>query len=719
MTTNRNDAGGEDALAIAQRLACCGYPVGFFPPGSKTPRNGGVKSFTTNPAALERWRAQYDDCCNVAVTPRDGEMIVDVDLYKLDGEARTRAEAAVRALIESMGCTAQQSARGGLHLVTRDIPGFGSADVMALFGSPGEVKRPMAGYVMAVGSTFGAGTYTELPGHEWDGRAAPSLPDTTAPAHAGDAAQVPLLDEPPHARIPRASETTTKVAQLRRLGTTVKSVDPRRWDEHDPWLNEWFFVCHHETGGTAEGLELCLEVSALFANCDFEDIRYRWGTLGQRGGPVRAMGTLVRVVQELLGLRGTASVFVDNERRDGGAHRVMMLGEFVMDAGPVSFLWRGLIPAGAIGSLLGQPNSGKSAVAVAIAMALASGRDSLLGAKLERHGAVLYIVAEGVVGMKNRMRAFAEEKLGADPAALPVVVLPGATDLNDSVAMDALAAETRDALAAWASEHAADVPPPLRLVVVDTKARNTGDAEENSSRDQAKVLNNCIALQLALNAEEPPTVLMLTHPPHAGMRERGSTAAAAGYDFRLELHVTNEQAGGINTEDDLGDLLDMPVPVGAVRRLAVAKQRDGTTELGVRLRFVQTRPTWMRRDNGESDTVVMLDPTPVSGNGAPRAADESLESLATERRVERARTAKRRDNDALLDAVLFAVHEAELAKEPFDRDATTERIAIGATKMDKIVARAKDEKLLRVEGTRGPYKLTPGGRKRIRSASRD
>lgn len=717
MTTNRNNAGGEDALAIAQRLARYGYPVGFFPPGSKKPRNRGVKGFTTNPAALERWRARYDECCNVAVTPRDGEMIVDVDLYKLDGELRMRAEGAVRALIESIGCTAQRSARGGLHLVARDIPGFGSGDVMALFGCPGEVKRPMAGYVMAVGSTFGAGTYTEIPGHEWDGRTAPSLPDSPAPVHARDAAEVSSLAEPPHARIPRASETATKVAQLRALGTTVKSVDPRRWDEHDPWLNEWFFVCHHETGGSAEGLELCLEISARFSNFDSQDIRYRWGTLGQRGGPVRAMGTLMRVVQ---GLRGMPSVSVANERRDGGAHRVLMLGEFVVDAGPVSFLWRGLIPAGAIGSLLGQPNSGKSAVAVAIAMALASGQDSLLGAKLEQHGAVLYIVAEGVMGMKNRMRAFAEEKLGAEPAALPIVVLPGATDFNDCAAMDALAAETREALAAWASAHAADVPPPLRLVVVDTKARNTGDAEENSSRDQATVLNNCIALQRALNAEDPPTVLMLTHPPHAGMRERGSTAAAAGYDFRLELDVTKEQAGGINTEDGLGDLLDMPVPVGAIRRLAVAKQRDGTTELSLRLRFVQTRPRWMRRDNGESDTVVMLDPTPVAGNGAPRAdAEESVETIAAERRVERARTAKRRDNEALLEAVLCAARDAELAKEPFDRDATAERIGIGATKMDNIVKRAKADKLLRVEGTRGPYKLTPKGRERVRSTSGD
>jgi hypothetical protein len=33
--------------------------------------------------------------------------------------------------------------------------------------------------------------------------------------------------------------------------------------------------------------------------------------------------------------------------------------------------------------------------------------------------------------------------------------------------------------------------------------------------------------------------------------------------------------------------------------------------------------------------------------------------------------------------------------------------------------RAKDEKLLQVEGTRGPYKLTPRGRKRIRSTSHD
>jgi hypothetical protein len=152
--------------------------------------------------------------------------------------------------------------------------------------------------------------------------------------------------------------------------------------------------------------------------------------------------------------------------------------------------------------LHGKPGHGKSFVAVDWAGCVAG------GLPWQRHeavtsGPVVYLIAEGVSGLRQRVRAW--ESWTAHPMK-GVTFLPVAVQLLSYVDREALV------------QLLAEIGPVL--VVVDTQARVTVGAEENSAKDMGQLVAAVDQIRQATRA----CVLLVHHESRAGENMRGSTA---------------------------------------------------------------------------------------------------------------------------------------------------------------------------------------------------
>jgi hypothetical protein len=168
--------------------------------------------------------------------------------------------------------------------------------------------------------------------------------------------------------------------------------------------------------------------------------------------------------------------------------------------------------------------------------------------KRTRQGRVVYIAAEGVGGFRNRLKAAAGHRdIRLD--TLPIGVVPVAPNLLDRT--DAL-----DLAKAVVAVGGAD------LVIVDTWARVTAGANENSGEDMGKALGHCKGIHTATGA----LVLLVHHSgKDASKGARGWSGVLGAADTELEV-LRNDNA----------------------RSVTVTKQKEGEdgAEFGFRLNTV-------------------------------------------------------------------------------------------------------------------------------------
>lgn len=158
--------------------------------------------------------------------------------------------------------------------------------------------------------------------------------------------------------------------------------------------------------------------------------------------------------------------------------------------------------ANSLAWLQGKPGDGKTFVALDLAGSVATGTS--WHGHITEHGQVLYIAAEGVTGVRGRVRAW-ESAIGQPMTG--VQWLP--------VAVQA-ANETE-----WAA--LVDLAPSVAaggLIVVDTQARVTVGMEENAARDMGVFVQRLEELRQATGA----CILVVHHQGRSGDHMRGSTA---------------------------------------------------------------------------------------------------------------------------------------------------------------------------------------------------
>ena len=144
-------------------------------------------------------------------------------------------------------------------------------------------------------------------------------------------------------------------------------------------------------------------------------------------------------------------------------------------------------------------------------------------------GPVLYIIAEGVTGLRQRVRAWED---CADTRTM-VAFLPVAVQFLSALDLAAVI------------ELARDLQPVL--IVVDTQARVTVGADENSARDMGELVAAADRLRQATGA----CVLFVHHESRAGENMRGSTAleGAAATIVRVTKDGTQLRAENIKQKD--------------------------------------------------------------------------------------------------------------------------------------------------------------------------
>jgi hypothetical protein len=187
----------------------------------------------------------------------------------------------------------------------------------------------------------------------------------------------------------------------------------------------------------------------------------------------------------------------------------------------------GLIRRGALYSLTAPTGHGKTAVALALDVCLATGTN-LNGRQVEQ-GNVVYFAAENPEDVKARM-IFMADRLNLDPATVPIYFVEGSFDLDDWA--DHIADEIK--LIGGAISITVDTGPAFLVAC--------GFADEN---DNPQALRFALKLRRLATLPGRPAVLVPTHPAKNAAKDsllpRGGSAFLNETDGNLTLWAEGER----------------------------------------------------------------------------------------------------------------------------------------------------------------------------------
>jgi hypothetical protein len=183
-------------------------------------------------------------------------------------------------------------------------------------------------------------------------------------------------------------------------------------------------------------------------------------------------------------------------------------------------LINGVLDRRGMSLLFGASGCGKTFFGLTIAAHIALGR-GFYGLQVCR-GGVLYIAAEGGLGIEERLTAFRyHQDVHVD--GVPLYVIPEPIDLCHS-----------DTDLKILLQHIGELPadPPLELVVIDTLSRAMAGGNENSSDDMGRFVRHCDQLRIKTGAHT-----LISH--HAGKDDsrgaRGHSLLKAAADTEIEI----------------------------------------------------------------------------------------------------------------------------------------------------------------------------------------
>lgn len=190
-------------------------------------------------------------------------------------------------------------------------------------------------------------------------------------------------------------------------------------------------------------------------------------------------------------------------------------------APPLRWLVRGLLVEAGLSVVYGAPKSSKTFAAIDLALHIAHGRD-WYGLRVRPAG-VVYVSGEGASGVRQRMKAWRQERDG-DQAA-PFALVPQSVNLFDDP-------DEVDRLIADIQGIAIPMGQPVGLIVLDTLSRMIGGGDEDKARDVNVVVRNAERIQRLTGAH----VLIVHHSGKDRDRGmRGSNALLGAVDAAIEV----------------------------------------------------------------------------------------------------------------------------------------------------------------------------------------
>lgn len=382
---------------------------------------------------------------------------------------------------------------------------------------------------------------------------------------------VPVLDRP----VPPSPITLDEIADLKQIRSALAAIRNEGADEldYDTWRNV-IFAIHYATGGSADGLALAHEFSSRSTKYDPEFLDNRvWPYIeSDRPGAVtdRTILYLARAHGWTEDVADEFDIVPEPEPLPTRRHETPHLPRFTpvqaaefSASGSTSWLIKGVLPAADLAVLYGASGSGKTFMALDMAMAIARG-EPWRGHRV-RKGRVAYVCAEGAGGFRRRLQAYAHQHaLALD--AIDIFVIPAAPNLLKGDDVRDLVKALKEA-GEWA------------LVIMDTFAQVMPGGNENSGEDVGQALSHCKVVSAVIGCP-----VLLIH--HSGKDEargaRGWSGLRAACDTEMEV---------IRAED--------------ARALTITKQKDG--EEGQDFCFKLLTVTLGLDDDGDPITSCVVD----------------------------------------------------------------------------------------------------------------
>ncbi|MNQ45917.1 hypothetical protein D3C85_597150 [compost metagenome] len=294
--------------------------------------------------------------------------------------------------------------------------------------------------------------------------------------------------------------------------------------DHNRWMAVGMAI-HHETEG--EGQWLWDEWSQLGADYEGPDeIQYKWSTIGNYTGNEKTFWSVLREAQA----QG-CPVDVDTASPDefealpmpvGGKFNIRSHADFAGQVRSVRWIVKDFLPHAQLGVLFGESGSGKTFASYDLCAAVCRGIE--WNGKRVTKGRVLYVVAEGVAGFVNRIKAYCHQQ-GISPSDIDMDVI---SDLTPNLLEPA---QITDLIKDIKAREAYD------LIVMDTFAQVMPGANENSGEDVGKALAECKRIHRHTGA----MVLLVHHSgKDASKGARGWSGLRAAADVELEVLRSDE-----------------------------------------------------------------------------------------------------------------------------------------------------------------------------------
>ena len=271
------------------------------------------------------------------------------------------------------------------------------------------------------------------------------------------------------------------------------------------------------------------------------------GTVGIEGLQVREADP--HLDQKLKKVKEVAEEFGEEPKQEKSKRKnpFILLREFLADVQPPSYLVQGFLEANSFMTLIGEPSSGKSFLAIDWACCIASGHD--WHGRTVKQGAVIYFAGEGQDNMKQRFLTW-RERFGKNPLDHTLLRLDCPALNNQEIVQ-----QTYEDL-----EEAIQVTGPPKLIVIDTLARHYGGDNENDTQQMNRFVN-CLQV---LRQEYECSVLIVHHVGKDKTKGgRGSSALHGAVDCAYLTERTN-------------DLSDLNAPTTQFR-LKNIKMKDGVS----------------------------------------------------------------------------------------------------------------------------------------------